>query len=322
MPLIQITNTYQGDVLDIVRQCTPEGFQIRTLESNTEQALLSCIADADYILASGRVKISRAVLEQAPRLKMIQRTGVGLDSLDLDAMRDLGIPLYVNQGVNSQSVAEHTILLMLACLRRLTLLDRNLKQGVWKSKEQAITTRELCGKTVGLIGLGSIGSRVAAILRAFQVKTLYHTTSRKSPELEHELGIEYASLEQLYAQADIVSLHCPSTPETRGMIHADALRLMKDGVVIVNTARGGLIDEAALLRAIQSGKVAFAGLDVHAEEPCPPHDPIIASDRVIATPHVGGVTYDAFSAMMTAAMRNIALFEQGDLAAIADKRKL
>ena len=143
MPIIQITNTYAGKVLDIVKECIPKGFEARTLPANTDEALLEAVADADYILASGRLRIDEGVLSHAPRLRMIQRTGVGLDTLDLEAIRRAGVPLYVNQGVNAQSVAEHTILLILACLRKLTLLDANSKRGIWQKQAQGITASQV-----------------------------------------------------------------------------------------------------------------------------------------------------------------------------------
>ena len=320
MPIIQITNSYSDKVLEIVQTCTPDGFSVRTLKSNSEEGLISCISDADYILASGRTKISRAVLDNAPNLKMIQRTGVGLDSLDIDAIKEKGIPLYVNAGVNSQSVAEHTVLLMLACLRRLTALDRNSKEGIWKSKEQAIDTYELCGKTVGIIGLGSIGCKVAAMLKAFNVKTLYYSVDDVAQDVEKELGAERVPLDMLLRQSDIITLHCPLTDDTKCLINDITLSQMKDGVIIVNTGRGGLIDEDAMYSAIVSGKVRSAGLDVHAQEPFSSESRLIPLDRVIATPHVAGVTYDSFFNMMSQAMRNIALFEKGELDAIKQYR--
>lgn len=320
MPIIQITNTYKDDVFKIVQSCVPDSFSVRTLEENSESELLSHVSDAEYILASGRVKITRSVLEKAKCLKMIQRTGVGLDSLDLEAIRAAGIPLYVNKGVNAQSVAEHTLLLILACLRKLTWIDRNSKQGIWQKQKQGITTYELSGKTVGLIGLGNIGGRVAQLLAAFGAKVLYYRASGRNKQAEAELPIQYAELSELFSRSDIISLHCPLMAETFGIVGKDTIAQMKDGIIIVNTARGGLIDEAALVDAIESGKVSFAGLDVHQEEPFGKTNPLIQSERVIATPHIGGVTYDAFSRMMAAAMRNIALFEKGEINNIEEFR--
>lgn len=310
MRVIQITNTYKGAVLDIVKNCAPAGFQIRTLPANSTDALEACVADADYILASGRVRIDEKVLSRAKKLKMIQRTGVGLDSLDLAAIQEHQIPLYVNQGVNAQSVAEHTILLILACMRKLTLLDRNTKNGIWQKQAQGITTYELHGKTVGIIGMGNIGRKVAAVLQAFGANTIYYDQFRQPENVEQELKITYQPLKTVLEKVDVLTLHCPLTEETKRIVNADTLQRMKDGVVIVNTARGALIDEKALLEAIENGKVAFAGLDVHEEEPITKGDRLAASDRVIATPHIGGITYDSFYQMMKGAMENIALFEQ------------
>ncbi len=317
MKMILITNTYEGAVLDIVCSCVPEGFHIQTLSENSTEALLSCVAGADYILASGRMKITAEVLDKAKKLKMVQRTGVGLDSLDLEALQQRNIPLYVNQGVNAQSVAEHTILLILACLRKLTLLDKNTKNGIWEKQAQGIATYELHGKTVGIIGMGNIGRKVAGLLNAFDAKVIYYDQYRQPESTEKEQKILYQPLETVLSQADVVTLHCPLTEETRQLINENTLQRMKDGVVIVNTARGALIDESALLDALERGKIAFAGLDVHAEEPVAIGDQLIACDRVIATPHIGGVTYDSFRQMMLAAMRNIEKFDKGELEEIA-----
>lgn len=320
MPIIQITNTYKGAVLDIVKECIPEGFEARTLPANTDEALMEAVADADYILASGRLRIDENVLAHAPHLKMIQRTGVGLDTLDLEAIRKAGIPLYVNQGVNAQSVAEHTILLILACLRKLTLLDANSKRGIWQKQAQGITTYELSQKTVGVIGMGNIGKKVAGLLNAFGANVLYFDQYRPTPEEEKRLNIEFAEIDELFARSDVVTLHCALTDETRGIVNSRTLGLMKKGSMVVNTARGPLINEADLLDAIETEKIAFAGLDVHAEEPYSDHDALVCSERVIATPHIGGVTYDSFKAMIAGAMNNIAMFEKGELERIQNSR--
>ena len=322
MPVIQITNTYTGAVADIVKACVPDGFEARTLPCNSTDALLEAVCDADYILASGRLRIDSSVLSRATRLKMIQRTGVGLDTLDMEAIRKAGIPLYVNSGVNSQSVAEHTILLILACLRRLTEIDANSKIGIWQKQPQGITTYELCGKTVGIIGMGNIGKKVSSILKVFGADVIYYDMQRSSPEEEERLNIKYTEIDDLFSKADIVSLHCALTDETRNIVNKRTLALMKDMAVIVNTARGQLIDEADLLDAIETGKIAFAGLDVHAEEPYCEKDMLIRSRRVIATPHIGGVTYDSFRAMISNAMNNILMYENGKTECIQKSRLL
>lgn len=311
MPIIVLSNVYRGRPLEILKECVPDGFDLRILHELSEDALTECAHDADYILASGRLGISEKVIENAPSLKMVQRTGVGLDSIDRIALKKRNIPLYVNQGVNAQSVAEHTILLILACLRQLCTVNANTKNGIWNKQAQGVTTYELCGKTVGMIGMGNIGRNAASVLKAFGAEILYYDMFRRSSEEEKSLGLRYVPLEELLKLSDIISLHCPLTDDTRKMICRETISLMKDGVILVNTARGGLIDEAALYEAIKSGKVGFAGLDVHAEEPIKDINGLISSDKVIATPHIGGVTYDSFHRMMSEAMKNISLFHQG-----------
>ncbi len=313
--IIQITNTYQGEVLQLVRSCVPGGFVIRTLPENTEQALLECIADADYILASGRVKITRRVLQRAEKVKMLQRTGVGLDALDLSALSDHGIPVYVNQGINAQSVAEHTLLLMLACLRRLPELSENTRNGIWIKQAQGVKTRELNRCTVGVLGMGNIGRTVTGLLRAFGAQVCYYDAFRLPPEQEQALGAEYLPVEELCRRADILTLHCPLTDQTRGVICRERLNTMKPGVILINTARGGLICEADLLAALEEGRVACAGLDVFESEP-PKNTALLRHPRVIVTPHIAGVTRDSFYQMMHDAMRNIRLFDEGKLSEI------
>lgn len=320
MSVILVTNTYKDDVLEIVKSCVPEGFEIRTLYENTEDALLSCVEDAEYILASGRVKIGRAVLEKAGKLKMVQRTGVGLDSLDLGALRQMGIPLYVNKGVNSQSVAEHALLLMMACLRKLPEINTNTKQGIWDKQKQGIKTRELFGKTVGIIGMGSIGRALVALLRPFQVRVLYVDLFPLPENTEKELGVTRVGYEELYEKSDIISLHCPLLDTNRHFVCRETINQMKDGVILVNTARGGLVCGEDLADAIREGKVAAAGIDVYDQEPVKEDNPLLNLPQVITTPHIGGVTYDSFFQMMHHAMKNIELFEKGQLEKIASSR--
>lgn len=322
MKTILLTNAYQGRPLDIVREEMPEGFSLLFLPEQTPEALLQEASDADYLLAGGRLPITRDVLDRAAKLKMIQRSGVGLDSLDLDAIREKGIPLYVNQGVNAESVAEHALLLMLACLRRLPVIDRNTKNGIWKKQEQGIQTRELKGKTVGLIGMGHIARTLVELLQPFGVKLLYFNRSRAEEAYEREKGLQFVTLDELLRKADVVSLHCALTEETMGLLNRDALEKMKPGAILINTARGGLIETAALEEALRSGRISFAGLDVHEREPIDEANSLKKLDQVILTPHIAGVTEDSFRAMMHDAFRNIACFDRGLLEEIAPYRYL
>ena len=320
MKTVLLTNEYTGRPLEIIREALPQGFEIVFPQSQTQNALEEAIAGADYLLAGGRLKITADVLENAKRLSMIQRSGVGLDSIDLDAVKKSGIPLYVNKGVNAQSVAEHTLLLILASLRRLTVIDRNTRSGIWKKQEQGVTTHELCGKTVGIVGMGSVAKTLVSLLAPFRVKILYSDIERADEEFEKAYGLEYVPFIDLLLNSDIISLNCALTPQTQWLLNTQQLWHAKTGVIIVNTARGGLINMPALYHALVNGQVGFAALDVHETEPLPENYPLASLENVILTPHIAGVTADSFAAMMQDAFRNIVCFDEGRLDEIEQYR--
>ena len=294
----------------------PNDFRIEMLTEPTAECFAKSVVDADYILAGGRVRIDDAILDNAKQLRMIQRSGVGLDSIDLDSLRRHNIPLYVNQGINSQSVAEHALLLMLASLRRLPIIHRNTVAGVWKKQEQGVQTSELHGKTVGLIGMGNIARKLSVMLKAFGVRILYYDPFRLDAKMEQELMVEFKEFADVVSESDIVSLHCPLTDADKGMMNAETIAKMKPGAILINTARGGLVDAKALYVALADGRLSFAGIDVHESEPIPADYPLKSLPNVILTPHIAGITSDSFRNMMAEAMRNITLFDQGKLSEI------
>lgn len=320
MKYILLTNKYKDEPLKIVRRELPDGFDIKFLNEQTEECFIQSVCDVEYILAGGRLKISKKVLENASKLKMIQRSGVGLDGLDLNAIKEKGVPLYVNQGVNAESVAEHTLLLILSCLRRLSVIDHNTKSGIWKKQEQGIKTHELFGKTVGIIGMGNIAMTLVSMLKPFHVNILYYNLFRSSEDYEKENNMRFVSLEELFHESDIISVNCALTDGTRNLINHDSLSKMKNGAILVNTARGEIVEAQAVADALISGKLSFAGLDVHQTEPISDDYPLKNIENVILTPHIGGVTADSFTAMMKAAFRNIELFDKGLLKEIEQSR--
>ncbi|MGY6555687.1 MAG: 2-hydroxyacid dehydrogenase [Wenzhouxiangella sp.] len=320
MPTILLTNQYSAPLQALIRTQAPSGFDLVLLDKDRQAEIMTRMPEVDYLLVGGRLPINRNLLEAAPRLRMIQRSGVGLDAIDLNELKSRGIPLYVNPGVNAQSVAEHTVMLMLAALRRLPAVHDTLKAGHWIKHELGIRNRDLCGRRVGLIGLGHIGLAVARLLKPFQVELAYSKPNRLSAAAEADLGIHYRPLDDLLAWSEIVSLHCPLTPATRGLLDARRLALLPAGAVLVNTARGALVDEEAMLAALQSGQLGAASLDVYANEPLPVDSPLRALDNVVLTPHIGGITHDTFVAMMQQAFRNIVAYDQGDYEAIASYR--
>ena len=314
MPKILHTAHYSGKALEQLKASAPPGFIVETLDEPTRDCLLAKAVDADYLLVSGRLRIDAAVLGCAPKLKMIQRTGVGTEMLDLDAISDRGVPVYVNRGVNARSVAEHTMLMILSCLKNIPKISAEVKGGFWRKQATGLECSELWGKTVGLVGMGAVGRLVAGMVRAFGANLVYFDVVPVPPDEERSLCIERAaSFEELLARSDVVSFHCPLTVETAGMLSASAIAKMKEDACVVNTARGGLIDEVALAEALRSGKLHAAGLDVRAQEPPSPDDPLAGLDNVILTPHIAGLSREAFSAMLAAAMENIAAFERGEL---------
>ncbi len=321
MPKILHTYRYTGRPWDILQSVVPEGFVIETLEEPTCECLLRQCVDADYLLVSGRLPIDEGVLSAASHLKMIQRTGVGTEMLDLEAIKRHGIPVYVNQGVNSRSVAEHTLTLILACLKRLTSIDRQVRKGIWKKQETGTSTHELYGKTVGLVGMGAIGRQVATYLNVFGANVYYTDIFRQTGEVEKALGITFVpTFEALLPLVDILSFHCPLTQSNREMLNGKTISLMKPDAIVINTARGKLIDETALYDSLENGRIAFAGLDVHYEEPMADNDPFKLLDNVILTPHIAGLSFETFRSMMSDAVGNISLFHRGDVQLLENKK--
>ena len=293
------------------------------MDELSQQQLVKEAVDADYLLVSGRLVINGEVLDAAKNLKMIQRTGVGTDMLDKEEIQRRGIPVYVNAGVNSRSVAEHTLMLILATLKRLPQINAQLHNGVWKKQLSGVSTNELYGKTVGIVGMGHVGRLVASMLRPFEAKVMYTDIVRQPEEVERELDITYCdSFETLLPLADILTLHCPMVSENLEAINARTLALMKPGAIIINTARGKLINPDALYDAVTSGHIRAAALDTHYEEPIKEGYRLAELENVILTPHIGGLSYEAFEAMMVGAMENIEAFEMGKLSEIEGKRIL
>lgn len=321
MSKILHTARYTGIPWDILKSVVPDGFTVETLEELSYECLLRQCVDADYLLVSGRLPIDEGLLSAAKHLKMIQRTGVGTEMLDMDAIRKHGIPVYVNAGVNARSVAEHTLTLMLCCLKNIPLIDKNVKQGVWKKQQTGVECNELYGKIVGLVGMGAIGRKVATYLKVFGAKVFYTDVLRATQETEQQLSLTFKpSFMELLPQVDILSFHCPITPENMEMLNDKTIKQMKDGAMVVNTARGKLIEPKALYEALRIGKLRAAALDTHYEEPIKDGYKLAELDNVILTPHIGGLSYEAFHSMMKGATENIVAFEEGRLAGIESKR--
>ncbi len=267
----------------------------------TEQRLLEELArqPVQAILMRGNPPITRAALDAAPALRVIAKHGVGVDSVDVATATEKGIFVMVAGDANSPAVAEMTIAFMLALGRDLEKLSDRVKSGQWDRGSYHGT--ELRGRTIGLVGFGRIGRRVAELSHSLGMRVIAFTRSRPDPALAEAAP----SLESLLSQSDVVSLHCPLTAETRGMMSRRAFASMKRGALFINTARGALVDEAALAEALASGHLAGAALDTLAEEPPLPGNPLLSAPNILITPHISGQTIAAVVRMGIAAAENI-----------------
>ena len=248
------------------------------------------LGDADALFVRSAVKVNADVLAKAPKLRVIGRAGVGVDNVDLPAATAANVLVMNTPGGNAVAVAEHTLGLMLCMARSIPQASASTKSGKWEKKK--FMGAELRGKTLGILGLGYIGQEVAKRARGFEMKIIA-SDPFVTPKIAADLGVSLVSLDELYAQSDYITLHVAITKETNKMLNDAAFAKMKTGVRIVNCARGELLDDAALARAIQSGKVAGASIDVFETEPPPADNPLFGLDAVLATPHIGGSTGEA-----------------------------
>ncbi|BBZ80127.1 D-3-phosphoglycerate dehydrogenase [Mycobacteroides abscessus] len=266
-----------------------DGVEVRWVDGPDRPALLAAVPEADALLVRSATTVDAEVLAAGTKLKIVARAGVGLDNVDVKAATARGVLVVNAPTSNIHSAAEHAVTLLLAAARQIPAADASLKAHTWK--RSSFNGTEIFGKTVGVVGLGRIGQLFAQRLAAFGTHIVaydpYVSAARAA-----QLGIELLTLDELLGRSDFISVHLPKTPETAGLIGKEALAKTKPGVIIVNAARGGLIDEAALADAIRSGHVRGAGLDVFSTEPCT-DSPLFELDQVVVTPHLGASTSEA-----------------------------
>jgi D-3-phosphoglycerate dehydrogenase / 2-oxoglutarate reductase len=263
--------------------------EVRWVEGPDREKLLAAVPEADALLVRSATTVDAEVLAAAPKLKIVARAGVGLDNVDVDAATARGVLVVNAPTSNIHSAAEHAVALLLAAAREIPAADATLRQHTWK--RSAFSGTEVYGKTLGVVGLGRIGQLVAQRLAAFGTSIIAYDPY-VSPARAAQLGIELVALDELLGRSDFISVHLPKTPETAGLIGKEALAKTKPGVIIVNAARGGLVDEAALAEAVASGHVRAAGVDVFAKEPAT-DSPLFELSQVVVTPHLGASTAEA-----------------------------
>lgn len=270
------------------------------------------ISQADYFMLTA-FKIDKKILQTAKRIKFIQKIGIGLDNIDLETAKNLSVPVSNTPGGNSTSVSELTILFILALYRRLVELDRATKDGKWLSWEFRSSSYEMLGKTHGLIGMGNIGYETAKRSSAFGTKIVYYDTRRLSVDKEKELNAQYTSLEEVLKVSDIISLHVPLLPETKGLINMSNIIKMKKNAILINVARGGVVNEKDLYYSLKDRLILGAAIDAWEEEPISLDNPLLTLDNVISTPHIGGGTVDTFNRVIEMAFDNINRVRSGEL---------
>jgi phosphoglycerate dehydrogenase-like enzyme len=300
------------DVYQIIRSQLPQEFELITLEKDDDQERFEKIKDADFILVA-TAKLTKEMIENAKRLKLIQHQGVGYDTTDIQTAKRLKIPVGLTPEGTSIGVAEHTILLILAVYKKLIIAHTSLIKGQWLQFALRPQSFEMFGKTLGLIGFGRIGQEVAKRAKSFGVRIIYYDKYFSAPpNVKENLNVEEVSLDRLIEEADIVSLHVPLTEETKKMINSETLRMMKPSAILINTARGGLVDEKDLYEALRDRIISGAGLDVFEKEPPSPDNPLFRLENVVLTPHISAGTRDALIKKMEAAFANMRRVIRGE----------
>ena len=291
---------------------TLEGFQAllpnHTIQPIATQEEYEALTDVECVIVRV-LKTPEAVLANKPNLKAVLRWGAGYDSVDIQAAGRRGILVLNTPGVNAYAVAELAVGMMVILNRKVLGFWKNAQQGNWD--RGAFSSLSLNHKTVGIVGGGNIGRRVAALVQAFGAQVIYYDAFRMAPEREQQLDMTYVSLEELVAQSDLISLHVPLLDSTHHIISAEQLSHMKPTACLINTARGGLIDDAALLQALQEGRLAGAGLDCVEDENSPVAQRLLATPNVLITPHIGGSAADLADAMIPAIAASVQSVAQG-----------
>ena len=273
-----------------------------------ENSVIEQARDVDAIVIRANGAVTARIMDSAPKLKVVGRHGVGVDAIDLKAAKQRGIVVCNTPDANLESVAEQAVGFMITLSKQILRADQALRQGRWNVRYEYIG-QEMDRRTLGLVGMGRIGARVAEICHfGFRMPIIYHDVIAY-PDLEERLSAKKLPLDEVLKKADYISLHVPLLPATKGLIGAEQLAMMKKGAFLINTSRGAIVDEAALIKALRSGHLGGAGLDVFDTEPTPADNPLLQFDNVVLTPHMAAHTDDALKAMSMVAEDIIRVLE-------------
>ena len=299
-------------VIQMVEDRLAPGFELTFVDTESPSASRrAALAAADFVIGYP-AELSPAELQSATKLKLLQILSAGYEYLDLDSFRERNIPVANNGGANAPTVAEHALLLILAVFKKLPLHHNTLVNGIWLGAEETLRMRELRGKTLGIIGFGRIGQEIARIAQGFQTVTIYNDLTPVCETLEADTRATYAPLDTLLRQSDVVTIHTALTEQNHGLINARNLSLMKSSAIVINTARGPVIDEPALIEALQNGTIAGAGLDVFVDEPLGKDSPLVSLPNVVLTPHTAGITLDTWARRIEFGFSNVERVAAGE----------
>jgi len=310
MPNITFINDNYQLLANIFTESAPKGFSVTCIPTSASDAeKLQALQDVTCAVLFPGI-LPKEIMREAKSLRLIQLISAGYDKINVAAAAELGIYVANNGGANACAVAEHAIALLLGVYKKLRASDSSVRAGTWRKPLTGDNVFEVAGKTVGIIGMGNIGRKMAFRLKAFEAEIVYYSRTQAS-EIETALGAHRVSLEELLRVSDIVTLHTPLLDETRNMIGARELAMMKPNAVLLNTARGELVDEASLIATLKDRRIAGAGLDVFSLEPPKPDNPLLALDNVLLTPHSGGHSFESWYKRTAVAWSNIVKVTEG-----------
>jgi len=307
---ILVLDAISEDVAQKMRDLLPPDFELNYAKEPGDDHLVEIIGQADYAI-SGQVAVNGRIFRAAKQLQLLHKWGVGVDNLDLEAARECGIKVARTTGSNALAVAEFTVGLIICTLRHIPHGHFGLQHDRWQNW-RGRTPFLLSGKTVGLVGFGAIGKAVAGVLAGFHTDTCYYKPNRLDPGEEEQHGVRYLPLEELLTAADVISLHCPLSPNTSGLIDRAALSSMKNTATLINVARGGVVVEQDLIWALENDVIHSAAIDVYEIEPLPAGSPLVNVKNLTLTPHLGAMAADTFAPTVERMFANIASVSRGE----------
>ena len=299
-------------LIEEVVSYSPPDYEVVVLDkSSTEEQRINEVRDADFLLCYGQDP-SDEVIKSLEKCRLVQLLAAGYDRMNLDLLAEVEIPCANNGGANSWAVADQAVLLMLAIYKQLLASDNSTRAGRWAEPITGQNTFEMADKKVGILGIGNIGRQVAKRVQGFDAKVQYFDLYPLDERTAEELNVTYVSLEELFSTSDIISCHTPLTNDTKHIVNSNTLSLMKPTAILINTSRGPVVDEEALISALQSGVIAAAGLDVFEKEPVSPDNPLLKMDNVVATPHMAGTTWDTWARRANFGFENMERIRNGE----------